>query len=254
MYGGDVPAGAIDIDGPLLVLDAEFAANNAPPPIAWADAYQPGAAFNKIGRLTFNFPDQAPWQGHFAPLLPAQYDTRNGFLAIPLRPEYFWSNEAVAPYAGAYTNGAKHYSTSIVRLIAPISKFNLAGGQRHVHSDIDLSALWENIEEQGAVRYDSVITFANAIGGAAQPLRLRGLPVYHDDDTAYGGDAVAQQAVRNLYKFEYQLGNRYTINNNEWFVRNDNGNAQCFFREFCFQLLAPAECSNFARIRKIHEE
>ena len=97
-----------------------------------------------------------------------------------------------------------------------------------MHSDIDLSALWENIEEQGAVRYDSVITFANAIGGAAQPLRLRGLPVYHDDDTAYGGNAVAQQAVRNLYKTTYQLGNRYTIANGDWFVRNDNGNAQYF--------------------------
>jgi hypothetical protein len=47
-YGGDVPAGAINIAGPLLVLDVQLAANNPGIALPWADAYRAQGWTNHI--------------------------------------------------------------------------------------------------------------------------------------------------------------------------------------------------------------
>ena len=55
-------------------------------------------------------------------------------------------------------------------------------GELQVRADFDYSGLWAYIEAQGAVRYDSITTFANIVGGAANPIRLSSLRTYLDTD------------------------------------------------------------------------
>ena len=232
--GVDVAADTIRFDAPSFSLTAVPGAGGANTnPTNWANAWVAAPGFSKSGRVAYRFDiTQAPWNAHFAGANGARYDDKNAFVGFPIRPKYYWTIQAVAPYSGDYRPNQALSTTGTVDCISPVGLFvpeNIGQGvDQLVYGDVDFTSMWANIEAQGAVRFDSLTAFANQAGGVAKTIRLRGLPVL--EESVYQ----VPQDIRNLYKTVYTVGNRYNILNVRWYVHNNGGNAEFFITNRCF--------------------